>query len=339
MLLDTYGPRLYDLSVNVKKRIDGMEYLVNYTEDEITDKTLTIDLFGEYINDLNDIGISFSCDVSEVYESFYMLNMLLDLGEYILPDKIYNLQKTDKDFRDFLVAMKSGTVSNESSIYQIMDYMKNKKSEYKTLFYYYHDKLVSDETFENYLDTVLAFDSEISNTADVEVGSIENYLRYVEYIDIRLEEYLILIDEIDNRILSDGMKATIFRTAVSYIDSLTDQDSVAERAWLHAQIRIKETPTPQERLLADKYRQMFLTEYPFYKAYFNNITNETLKTEDLICLMIRIAIFSKDAKHFFDLWDRALLDIQKRSLTITRDMIYILVQIRIIFGRSFNESD
>lgn len=335
MLLDTYGPRLYDLSINVKKRIDGLEYLINYTEDEITDKTLTIDLFGEFINDLTDIGIEFTCDVSELYESFYMLNMLLDLGEYILPDKLYRLQKDDKDFRDYLIAMQEGALSNETSLYQIMDYMKSKKKEYNTLFYYYHDKITSTETFDNYLKTILSFDPDITKTDDIDTNHIEAYLTYVEYVDIRIEEFLSLIDNNDS--LDESLKMDIYKTAVAYIDSMTDQDTVTERSWFHHYLRENKDPTPQEQLLAEKYRSMFLTEYPFYKAYFKNITNEQLKLSDLICLMLRIAIFSKDSDHFYSLWDKALLDIQKLNLTINKDMILALIQIKIMLGRTFDD--
>lgn len=143
--------RMTCMSPLVKQRFDAQDYRFHLLTDEDNLEEILHDLLGSFLQDLEDIGISFAANVSELYQSDQTLEDFLDLCEYLFPSYLYLTLRGCPTLREGVFYILDSDTKDGSLLTEWLEYLARYKPELENIIEEFLPHFVGSGLFNDYL--------------------------------------------------------------------------------------------------------------------------------------------------------------------------------------------
>lgn len=287
--------RITQLSPQAMKKMDSESYRTGLETDEVTGRAVLDDLQIALIDDMQQIGIEFFCSPGELFESYYLLDRLLDVFELLMPSTLYKRLSDEPKLRGVLLNILDGTVQEgDSTALSWVKYLgfdnDRLAEEYEEAVEHLMDKIHSTPVFDLYLRNLLALDP--TALPEVEPEQRDSFHAYVERLSHRLEA---LMDSLFTAMPGLTAEKTVRRRIKIYLSEITRADRLDLYVWLF----MPETEQPslvEQQLRMEKWRE-FAAGSRLHPEYYS-ARGEALDGAGAIGMLLRLAAGAKTRESF-----------------------------------------
>jgi hypothetical protein len=276
---------LRSVSSNVCEYLDTKKYLQIFTEESLTDEALLQTCYEIVIDDLLEIGITFHCDLVDLFTNFYDMETIWMLKLIFSIEHLKNVLENDSELRELV----STIISDESDqklirVLETLTYTYPDNEMYDRVYKFLEDKVVETGEFIIYIENVIDLSTQLldfDEIPDDDMAKIDQLIHHVqtsqnkakEIFDIAAELY----PEIDTIRLNRDYKR--------YNRDKLYPNNINAYAWF-VDIELSNTELyPHEKPLYDKLDYEHNVRNNHHIEYYENLPHTTISKEDVLNLL------------------------------------------------------
>lgn len=307
-----------DLSPLAQEYLNTKAYLTKIVEDDVTDIFLLIECYKCLLEELEDIGISFHCELEELFEDMYTAEAIYHLRKILEPEFLYEFFKMNKELAKAMEnQLENNTVDTElisfllDTIYLINEnnYSLNRTMEIE-------DKFVSTEKLRTYIKTIVDI-ANINRVDDLDMPLYLNLIEIVKKDRLNFEYVVNYICKDDQSLNYEKLKSKIKNYDLSKLNG----DNANMYAWCYTDGAKEMNP-----FIYNKYMDIHHTTSTHHIEYWLTHADLIITKESLVELV---------SHHFAIEWNGELPIINEEAINKVVDDINEMITKA---GIRFNES-
>lgn len=247
--------RMALLSPAVQKALDTESYLLTQEEDESTPESIASQMLDLLVQDLADIGITLTTDLSAIYHGWDDLELFIELTEMIFPSRLTPFLQQDNTFlKGVEILIEGGDGLDMPLIQKYLDFIGNgypSTSEmYQPAAQQLCDHVSSSQAFETYLLNIITM---AKSTAITSMDPM-TITQYLQSLNDKRTSFFTAIDRI-SKFISEEERQLLDRRVGFQIKALTTDEVLVRFSWMYHLDQTKGTNrTDQEDALYQRYR-------------------------------------------------------------------------------------
>jgi hypothetical protein len=273
------------VSSNVCEYLDTKKYLQTFSEESLTDELLLQTCYEIVIDDLLEIGISFYCDISDLFSNYYDMETIWMLKYIFTIEHLRNILENNIKLRERIINILNDEIDNKLiRTLELLTITYPDNEMYYRVYDFMNDKCTDRDEFRVYVERIIDLSSKILEFDEIQEDDIEKIDQLITHVQTSQNK----AKEIFDLALMEYPELDAIRLNRDYKRYNRDKlypNNINSYAWF-VDMELSNTELyPHEKPLYDKLDYEHNVRNNHHIEYYENIPHTKISKEDVLNLL------------------------------------------------------
>jgi hypothetical protein len=280
-------------SSRIASYVDSEAYRVCIEDGIVSDDVVCFDVFTSLIEELHELGITFTISAADLFSSTYEVDMYIDLFGFITPSLLTKKLSTDQRLKSGIENILANPLGNDSIVISYIELIKNTTIDPQIYAAcdLLSDKITSSDIFNTYMSNLV---TQSYATYDIYPSS----KAFDAFINGSVSYALSIMHVIYNSLDIAYVEARLHE----YVEYMRNKDTYNRNAWVMLK---DDTSEKYPSIFSEQYR-ICVSGCSLFKEYWKYANSiKAIQKEDLI-LICALEKYREKTTSFMNIYKRVL---------------------------------